>query len=118
MEVARPTSALGDWFDPMSVLVEDAVSFEPPELVYDFIDRLLTSQQTAASGTCHQNLAHCPEENGDARARARLCVVTAPVPARLNARAVERTRAPSAGKPPWPCGRSPFPLRRRRLCAE
>ena len=31
MEVARPTSALGDWFDPMSVLVEDAVSFEPPE---------------------------------------------------------------------------------------
>jgi len=34
-----------DMFDPVSVLVEDAVSSEPPELVYDFIDRLLTSQQ-------------------------------------------------------------------------
>ena len=50
MEVARPASALNEWFDPMSVLVEDAVSFEPPELVYDFIDRLLTSQQAAGPG--------------------------------------------------------------------
>jgi len=39
----RPPSSLG--FDPMLVLVEDACACnEPPELVYDFIDRLLTSQ--------------------------------------------------------------------------
>jgi len=31
-------------FDPMSVLIEDAVAAEPTELFYDFIDRLMTPQ--------------------------------------------------------------------------
>ena len=52
MQVARPSSALGEWFDPMSVLVEDAVSFEPPEkLVYDFIDRLMANQASSSERT-------------------------------------------------------------------
>jgi len=31
-------------FDPMSVLIEDAVASEPTELFHDFIDRLMTPQ--------------------------------------------------------------------------
>ena len=42
---------ISDVFDPMSVLVEDAVSLDPPELVYDFIDRLLTSQPLPTPGS-------------------------------------------------------------------
>lgn len=52
MEYGLPHLALDD-FDPMSVLIEDAVHFEGPELVYDFIDALMTSQRAAVSaGTC------------------------------------------------------------------
>ena len=57
MEVQRPTSPLGELFDPMSVLVEDAVSFEPPELVYDFIDRLFTHQLPPPAGAPLQSVA-------------------------------------------------------------
>lgn len=32
-------------FDPVTVLLQDAISLEPPELVYDFIDRLLVTTQ-------------------------------------------------------------------------
>ena len=41
-------------FDPMDVLVEDAVSLESGELIHDFIDTLFSSQQLPALG------AHCP----------------------------------------------------------
>ena len=41
MEYGLPHLALDD-FDPMSVLIEDAVHFEGPELVYDYIDALMT----------------------------------------------------------------------------
>jgi len=51
MEYGLPHLALDD-FDPMSVLIEDAVHFEGPELVYDFIDALMTSQRAAVSADC------------------------------------------------------------------
>ena len=68
MEVQRPTSPLGELFDPMSVLVEDAVSFEPPELVYDFIDRLFTHQLPPPAGAPLQS-KRAGRANCHARAR-------------------------------------------------
>ena len=43
MEFSRQYSDLSDRFDPISVLVEDAISFDPQELLNGFIDRLVTS---------------------------------------------------------------------------
>ena len=59
MATCVASSALGDLFDPISVLVEDAISIEPPELVYDFIDRLLINQLPPVPvGERNQNPAH------------------------------------------------------------
>lgn len=56
----RPVSPA---FDPISLLVEDAVSSEPPELFFDFLDCLLTQQQQQPPplGKCGcRPLAHIP----------------------------------------------------------
>ena len=38
-------ASLFDFFDPMSVLIEDAVQPPGEDLIFDFIDQMLTSQQ-------------------------------------------------------------------------
>ena len=55
MEFSRQYSDLSDRFDPISVLVEDAISFDPQELLNGFIDRLVTSPPQPL-GTCRLQL--------------------------------------------------------------
>ena len=53
-------------FDPMSVLIEDAVAAEPTELFYDFIDRLMTPQlPPPALGSPSLPTAHIPHPHPD-----------------------------------------------------
>ena len=44
-------------YDPMSVLIDDAIN-DPSELVCDFIDRILTTEQPLSSaGLCNNSSA-------------------------------------------------------------
>jgi hypothetical protein len=113
----RPTSALSEPFDPMDVLVEDAVSDSG---IHDFIDHLLAAQPLTGARRAESAeplKAGLREGSRAAAPRPRRGLWARPMPARLRAPAsLAFAAAPSC---PWPHAfPSPSRLCRRRARAH